>query len=113
MGCCKSAKLVVRAAGAVTRAFKAAVQGKPVHVPDAEFRRRLAVCASCDQCRIIPNKERTKEYHRCLACGCWLDGKYAAKARLATEECPKGLWEVSKRQKNIAPQGAATIESEP
>jgi hypothetical protein len=48
-------------------------------VDDAEFRRRLDVCRSCDR----------RAGKRCTACGCWI----GLKARGRAFTCPLGLWQ--------------------
>ena len=42
---------------------------------------------------LVVRQTPARPYHRCAQCGCWLDGDYLAKARLATESCPVGRWE--------------------
>lgn len=67
-------------AGAVGRAAAAAVRGEDVLVPDAEYEERLATCRACEFFDAGAG--------RCRACGCIT----VAKARLATERCPKRKW---------------------
>ncbi|GAA2094101.1 hypothetical protein GCM10009801_61850 [Streptomyces albiaxialis] len=65
--------------------------------PQAEYRKRLAVCRGCDQLKAPPDRAlyrltggrdgRTV----CGMCGC----DVRRKAALATESCPAGRWEAS------------------
>ena len=73
------------------RLVHARLKGAPVRVDAERFNRRLEVCLECDF--VIVRQTPARPYHRCAQCGCWLDGDYLAKARLATESCPVGKWE--------------------
>ncbi len=84
--------LARNATGAAARVVIAAAQGKPLLVSEAERQARLARCHVCHFCLIVEKNGTT--YHRCThpQCGCWLDGKHARKAALATEKCPEDNW---------------------
>ena len=83
-------RLAGNAAAAAGRIAGAALQGQPVLVNPNREAARLDVCRRCDRCQPHPPKP---EYLRCGECGCWLNGKWLAKARLATENCPLGKWQ--------------------
>lgn len=51
------------------------------------YEERIAVCKSCDRCDTVQK--------RCLECGCYL----LVKARLSSEFCPLGKWDVDKSKK--------------
>lgn len=90
-GCSKpmpgALKLATNASKAAGRVVVGMVRGKVI-VPDGVFKYRMDKCKSCEAC--VPHP---KGYHRCAKCGCWLDGVYFSKAKLATESCPLGQWE--------------------
>jgi hypothetical protein len=99
MGCnCKQelpsvVTMAVNAAGAVGRVVSAVASGASLKCSDDETERRLAICRFCTFA--VPHEKKT-QYLRCSKCGCWLNGKYFAKAALATERCPENKWEESK-----------------
>lgn len=82
------------AAGAATRVIKAVVRGDGVQVSPEREAARLAVCRGCE---FVRNHKIKPAYLRCTQCGCWLNAatKWLAKARLATEDCPRGKWKES------------------
>ena len=82
--------LARNAAVAAGRVAIAAVRGGSVKVSPAQEAKRLEVCRTCD--RVKPSAAKP-DYLRCLECGCWLNGKFLAKASLATETCPLKRWE--------------------
>lgn len=82
-------KMTGNALGATGRLITAATTNQPIYVPDSTNEQRLAKCAACDQLR---NKDKGREAWSCAMCGCFLAGKLFAKARLATERCPKKKW---------------------
>lgn len=43
-----------------------------------QYRRRLAICQPCD----------ARKAGRCTRCDCWIQ----LKARLRSEDCPRGRW---------------------
>ena len=79
------------AAGAAVRVIKAVVRGDGVEVSPEREAARLAVCS---QCEFALRHTAKPKFLRCTQCGCWLNAatKWLAKARLATEDCPKGKW---------------------
>ena len=80
---------------AMGRVSVAVVESKPVYVSDEVSSHRLSACLQCESCVAVPSKKtQGKTYHRCRECGCWLDGRFQHKARLATESCPQKKWEV-------------------
>lgn len=92
-GCAQSHfRLAANAAGAARRVVGAVITGAPVFVSSAEFARRLVLCRQCPHC--VPHPPNPV-YLRCSKCGCWLNGKHARKAALATESCPIKAWEVA------------------
>jgi hypothetical protein len=92
-GCAQTPfRLARTAAGAVGRVVGAVIAGAPVWVSPATFARRLAICRICPHC--VPHPPQP-EYLRCAKCGCWLNGKHAKKAALATESCPINAWEAA------------------
>lgn len=88
-----SSRLAVTAAGAGARVVRAALAGQRIKVSPAVEQSRLATCRACQEVSVKEQNGIT--YHRCQRCGCWLDGKYLAKARIATEACPLGKWEAT------------------
>lgn len=74
------------------RYVNAVFTGEETKVPEAEAERRLSICKTnaCGKCLVEVHEQR--EFHRCTDCGCWLDGDYLAKTRLATEDCKLGFW---------------------
>lgn len=96
MGCnCKQqnpipgvVQLASNATQAAGRVLSAAVSGSGVKVSQQESERRLAICKFCTEA--VQHKDT--EYLRCSKCGCWLNGKFFAKASLKTEDCPLGKW---------------------
>ncbi len=80
-------KLAANAGKAAGRVVVGMIHGKVI-VSDDVFQYRMSKCKACEAC--VPHP---KGYHRCAKCGCWLDGKYVAKAKLATETCPLNNWE--------------------
>jgi len=68
---------------AARRVLGRALRGQPLRVSSDEARRRLAICASCSSYRA---SDKT-----CAECGCYI----AAKARLASEQCPTSKWNES------------------
>jgi hypothetical protein len=78
------------AARAVVRVGMRAITGKDVLVSDEAFARRMFYCRQCPH--VMAHNQDGLTFHRCSKCGCWLDGKYVAKARLASENCPENLW---------------------
>ena len=81
------------AAAAAGRVIGAVMAGAPVYVSDTVFESRLEACRACEF------RLEKKGALRCTHpdCGCrldvgWLNGKYTAKAKLATEKCPLGKW---------------------
>ena len=76
------------AAAAAGRAMTAAATNQPVTVPDAEFQRRMTICAACEFL--------DKSTQRCGKCGCYVAAAVIGKARLATEKCPINRWVASK-----------------
>lgn len=98
MGCnCTKApplrKLATTAASAAVRFVGAVLTGDATKVSPATEAQRLAICEQCDRCMEHADKP---EYLRCLECGCWLNGKHLAKARLTTEACPLGKWKATR-----------------
>ena len=83
-------QMAVSAADAGVRLFKAAVTGEQIVAGADTVTDRMAVCRECDMVKLTVKDNQT--FHRCSLCGCWLDGKHLAKARLATESCPLGKW---------------------
>jgi hypothetical protein len=84
-----SAQLIRNAAGAAARVIGAPFNGKKIIVSPGVEAERIAICRLCEQSRpYFPNPK----YLRCAECGCWLNGKILAKARLTTEDCPRGIW---------------------
>lgn len=75
-------------AAAAGRMVASAAAGNELLVSAEVRAARLSQCLACEQVR----KSSDGTAHRCLACGCWLDGKLACKACLATETCPAGKW---------------------
>jgi hypothetical protein len=80
----------VNVAGAVARATAHAISGGQLKVSPAVEQARLNICYMCPEASPYAKKP---EYFRCGKCGCWLNGKFFAKARLASESCPLGKWE--------------------
>ena len=95
-GCNKSlpgvGRMAVNATAAVARVAVAAVSGKQVMATMPQIVQRKTACLACDNCMVVDKNGKT--YHRCVKCGCWLDGKVVSKWSLATETCPDGRWEV-------------------
>jgi hypothetical protein len=94
MGCCPKQLPPLRrqaatAARAVSRATAQALAGGPVKVATAVEQARLDICYLCPEASPYAKKP---QFFRCAQCGCWLNGKFFAKARLATESCPLGKW---------------------
>lgn len=75
--------------GAVVRTITSAIVGKRVKATQVEESIRLAICKQCPSVRPW---ERDNDFLRCAECGCWLNGKIKAKARLASESCPLDKW---------------------
>ena len=88
---------------AIYRAAGAVLHGEAVQAKPETIAQREAICfgsqpatfnlqpaTACREC--IPVIKGDKTYHRCSQCGCWLDGKFFAKLKLATESCPLGKW---------------------
>ena len=73
-------KLAANFTGAVKRAAAAAIKGDAIFVDGLTKEGRLAICNMCEM----------RDGSRCTHpdCGCFIQ----AKARCATEECPKGYW---------------------
>lgn len=89
---CGAAQQAATAAAAVGRVVVAAITGEAVRVAAGVMEARLGECrARVGECCIEVAKP-SRMYHRCAVCTCWLDGKYVAKAALATEPCPRGHW---------------------
>ena len=86
-------RMAVNAASAVVRVAGAVMRGDDVLASPELAEKRLAVCGRCSQFTPVKSKFNGKIYHRCIECGCWLDGVSYAKARLATESCPLEKWE--------------------
>ena len=83
--------LLANAGKAAVRLAGAALRGEAIQVAPAVESERLADCVTCDRM----TRHATKpQYLRCTECGCWLNGKQIAKARLATETCPLGKWKL-------------------
>lgn len=78
------------AINAVVRVGSAAMSGESVLVSQAVYDARMVVCSACP--KVMPIHKHGQTWHRCTLCGCWLDGKHVAKARLATETCPESRW---------------------
>ena len=74
---------------AAGRVFSAVISGDGVKCSEEETKRRMAICQFCTEA--IPHATKP-HYLRCSQCGCWLNGKFFAKASLATEACPLGKW---------------------
>lgn len=86
---------------AAQRVLGRALRGQPLRVSSDEARRRLAVCASCNSYRA---SDKT-----CAECGCYI----AAKARLASEQCPSDKWQGSdKPVKPLVLRGAMLFAEE-
>lgn len=94
MPCCPPPPpaLATNAVKALSRVGLAMVRGDEVRVTEDIMRERMTICESHmgDCCERVEKPQRV--YHRCLKCGCWLDGKFFHKAALATEKCPRNLW---------------------
>jgi hypothetical protein len=71
---------IVNAVAAAGRVVGAAVRGKRILRGEAAQAACLAVCKTCDQYDAARD--------RCKICTCFA----SIKSRLATEECPRGLW---------------------
>lgn len=78
------------AARAGMRVARSAVAGKAVAATPETVEARRVICMACE---FMKTWEKDERFHRCGKCGCWLDGKYLAKLRVATERCPVGKWE--------------------
>ena len=110
---------MVNAAAATYRVAAAAVRGDAVKASEAIITARQSICLTCSECvtitkggasqhggasvpaslvnKLAPTSDlrhptSAPVFHRCSACGCWLDGKYFSKWSLATESCPLGKW---------------------
>jgi hypothetical protein len=75
--------------GAASRIAAAAVSSKKIKVSDEVKEARLAICRACE---FHEKHAQNLQYIRCTNCRCWLNGKFFAKASLATERCPIGKW---------------------
>lgn len=73
-----AAQQVSNAAGAVVRAARAVIAGKPVRVPPEVLAMREAICAACAE----------NIAGRCRKCGCGVRAQWIRKTDLATEQCP-------------------------
>ena len=82
--------MALNAAAAVGRVISAAAQNKAVTASAETIQARKSICLACESCRAW---EKDANYHRCVQCGCWLDGAYFSKWALAPEQCPLGKWE--------------------
>lgn len=78
--------MVANAAAAAGRIVSSVAHGKIPVVTQETFNQRMTACKACDQSELVRNT------YRCNQCGCFLDGKFLAKARLETECCPLGKW---------------------
>lgn len=76
---CCGGRVLANALGAAGRVVNALATGKPVTVTADMRAARQAICESCD----------AKQGPKCADCGCFI----AAKSALATESCPRGLWQ--------------------
>lgn len=56
------------------------------NVENAQYHKRLLVCATCDR----------NDNGKCLECGCFL----SIKAKMATEKCPLNKWDLPNSTKN-------------
>lgn len=76
------------AAKAAGRVAAAAVSGKPITVSDEVYAERLSICEACEFLR------KSDKVCTAAGCGCYVVGTAITpgKARLATENCPKGKW---------------------
>ena len=77
-------KQAISASKAISRALAALAVGDPVLSTAEVIARRRGLCELCEFSE--PRDGRKKR--RCSKCGCYL----AAKTRLATEQCPVGVW---------------------
>jgi hypothetical protein len=75
MGCCQGA----------TKLVESIVGRHLAPVAIIESRRRM--CRSCDQA--VPHPYKKNKFIMCRRCGCFLTHK----TRLASEQCPMGLWD--------------------
>jgi hypothetical protein len=85
--------MATNAAKAAGRISVAVATQSPVNANPETMAARLEACGLCPECIMFEKPGKT--YHRCAKCGCWLDGKFFAKASLATETCPLGKWGAS------------------
>lgn len=86
-----TAQMARNATAAAGRVVRAVVTGAPVKVSNKTYFARLEICRGCDQ---VIKWKHDESFLRCRKCGCWLNGNYIAKAKLATEACPLGKWGV-------------------
>lgn len=94
MGCCDKNKLpsnvrmVRNAVVAAARVVRGMVKGDGVLARPETVEFRMAQCVICDY--VLEIHKHGQIFHRCRHkdCGCWLDGKYQAKTRLAAMFCP-------------------------
>jgi hypothetical protein len=84
---------VANASQAAFRVVSAVANQEAVKATPETIEARLRSCSDCPECVEKPKNDRM--YHRCAKCGCWLDGKFFAKAALITETCPLGKWGAS------------------
>ena len=93
MACCPGKtspgpmRMAMTAAAAAVRVGVAFVTGKAVLARPETVALRSAHCALCVHNTEVTGKSG-KVYHRCVKCGCWLDGLNFSKLKLATESCP-------------------------
>ena len=95
MGCCadklpSKLEMAANAIAAGGRALRSLVRGDKLRVSERRFAQRMERCVTCIEA--TPHAQKP-QYFRCGKCGCWLNGKVFAKARLASEKCPLGRWE--------------------
>jgi len=78
-----AATRIGNAAKAVGRVVDAVARGEPVAVLETHRIERLEICMN--KCPWMVDEALAE----CSACGCYIP----LKARLATEQCPKGRWD--------------------
>lgn len=74
----------VNLALAAGRLARAMVDSRPLTVDQETFEKRMEICTGCRDYDALKG--------RCTVCRCVLAGRVLAKARLATEKCPKEKW---------------------
>lgn len=77
----KAGEVFARWRRAMLRFVAAAIRGQASYLRGFAYRRRLALCRACPK----------RIGNRCSLCGCVLRGPLA-KARMSTEQCPRGKW---------------------